>query len=157
SLLGGTSFAVLPGTDAPTTPAVLLERIIGKNDLIGSEFLERGARAARCVGRIRIRAGGRPLGFGTGSLVAPRLLLTNHHVLNAVDRATASTVEFNVEDGLDGRPLTPVVFALAPQDFFLTDAALDFALVAVGPPTGGGSGLEGFGFNLARQDDDPVL
>src|SRR5262249_34686322 len=94
AVFGGTSFAILPhGADAPTPPEVLLERIIGKNDLIGSEFLERGARAARSVGRIRIRAGGRPLGFGTGSLVAPRLLLTNNHVLGALDRAAASTVE----------------------------------------------------------------
>ena len=135
----------------------LLERIIGKNDLIGSEFLERGARAARSVGRIRIRAGVRPLGYGTGSLIAPRLLLTNNHVLNALDRAAASTVEFNVEDGLDGRPLTPVVFALSPRDFFFTDPAFDFTLVAVGPQTGGDPGLEPFGFNLARQDDDSIL
>ena len=158
AVFGAPSFATLPATDAPTTPEVLLERIIGKNDLIGSEFLERGARAARSVGRIRIRGtGGRPLGFGTGSLVAPRLLLTNNHVLNALDRAAASTVEFNVEDGLDGRPLTPVVFALAPRDFFLTDPALDFTLVAVGPQTGGDCGPDPFGFNRARQDDDPVL
>jgi V8-like Glu-specific endopeptidase len=154
------SFAVLqaaPGETA-STPELLLERIIGKNDLIGAEFLERGARAARAVGRVRIRApGGRPLGFGTGSLVAPRLLLTNNHVLNAADRAAASTVEFNVGDGLDGRPLTPVTFALAPQDFFVTDPALDFTLVAVGPPAGGGDGLDAFGWNAARADDDPIL
>ncbi len=158
AVFGGASFATLPSTgDAPTTPEVLLERIIGKNDLIGSEFLERGARAARSVGRIRIRADGRPLGFGTGSLVAPRLLLTNNHVLNALDRAAASTVEFNVEDGPDGRPLTPVVYALAPQDFFFTDPALDFTLVAVGSQTGGDAALDLFGFNIALPDDDPVL
>jgi DNA/RNA endonuclease G (NUC1)/V8-like Glu-specific endopeptidase len=157
AVFGVPSFAVLPGADAPATPEVLLERIIGKNDLIGSEFLERGARAARSVGRIRVRAGGRPLGFGTGSLVAPRLLLTNNHVLGTRDRAAASTVEFNVEDGPDGKPLTPAVFALAPQDFFLTDVALDFTLVAVGAPAGDGAGLDLFGFNSARTDDDPVL
>jgi DNA/RNA endonuclease G (NUC1)/V8-like Glu-specific endopeptidase len=153
------TFATLPAAgDALTTPEVLLERIIGKNDLIGAEFLDSGARAARSVGRIRIRgANGRPLGYGTGSLVAPRLLLTNNHVLSALDQATASTVEFNVQEGPDGKPLIPEVFELAPQDFFVTDPVLDFTLVAVGQRGSSGAGLESFGWNRARLDDDPIL
>ena len=158
-LTPGVSFATLPAVgDAPKSPEAMLERIIGKNDLIGAEFLDSGARAARAVGRIRIRgAGGRPLGYGTGSLVGPRLLLTNHHVLNAPEQATASTVEFNVQEGPDGKPLTPEVFELAPQDFFVTDAVLDFTLVAVGQRGSGGADLEAFGWNRARPDDDPIL
>src|SRR5262249_38384861 len=40
-------------------------------------------------------------------------------------------VEFNYEDGLDGRPLEPVVLRLDPDTFFRNDQQLDFALVAV--------------------------
>jgi DNA/RNA endonuclease G (NUC1)/V8-like Glu-specific endopeptidase len=159
SFLGGISFGIVNNAaETPTTTDMLLERIIGKNDLIGAEFLERGARAARATGRIRIRAANqRVLGFGTGSLIAPRLLLTNNHVLGTLERAAASTVEFNVEDGLDGKPLTPVVFALAPQEFFLTDPALDFTVVALGLPTEGTASVESFGFNFARPEDNLVL
>ena len=39
-------------------------------------------------------------------------LLTNNHGLGTVDQAASSSVEFNVEDGPDGRPLTPVVFGV---------------------------------------------
>jgi endonuclease I len=40
-------------------------------------------------------------------------------------------VEFNLQAGLDGAPLVPVVFPLDPQSFFATDAGLDFSVVAV--------------------------
>ena len=63
----------------------------------------------------RIHIGGRTgatEGFGTGFLVAPRLLLTNHHVLADAEQATQC-------------------FALVPQEFFLTDRELDYSLVAV--------------------------
>jgi DNA/RNA endonuclease G (NUC1)/V8-like Glu-specific endopeptidase len=157
ALSGQPSYALVSGAEAPAR-VDLFEQIIGKNDLIGAEFLESGARAARAVGRIRVRnQSGKPIGFGTGSLIAPRLLLTNNHVLNGPERAAASTVEFNVQDGPDGNPLPVETFALAPQDFFLTDPALDFALVAVGERKGGSASLDDFGWNRARPDDDPIL
>src|SRR5262249_13246580 len=74
-LAGATAFATIAGAPEEASPALLLERIIGKNDLIEARFLEAGARAARGVGRVSIRsASGRTLGFGTGSLIGPRLL-----------------------------------------------------------------------------------
>ena len=159
AMMSGGSFAVLPKPGAPLeSPQLLLERIIGRNDLIGAEFLDRGARAAQAVARITIRSpGGRKIGYGTGSLIAPLLLLTNNHVLNTLENAAASTIEFNVQDGSDGTPLKPELFALAPQDFFFTDPVLDFTVVAVGQSSNGTSPLTGFGFNKARPDDDPVL
>ena len=50
-------------------------------------------------------AGGRLQGYGTGSLVSPSLLLTNHHVLPDAETARTSIIEFNYQDGIDGRPL----------------------------------------------------
>jgi len=160
-ILGGAvAFAPIPAAEpARSGPELALERIFGKNDLVDIRFLEAGARAARAVGRIRIRAtSGRNLGFGTGSLIAPRLLLTNHHVLPDQATAAASLVEFNVQDGLDGKPMTPAAFRLIPGDFFLTSIELDCTLVAVQPRAEVGEELVPLGWNAPPSaDDDPVL
>ena len=137
---------------------IALERILGRNDLVEARFLEAGARAALATGRVRMwTAGGRPAGFGTGSLVGPRVLLTNHHVLRDAAQAAASLVEFNVQDDVDGRPLTPEVFALQPQDWFVTSSELDFTLVAVAPHSLADTPLDRFGFTPGCADDDPIL
>ena len=71
--------------------------------------------AGRAVGRVNIRdAGGRLQGYGTGSLVSPTLLLTNHHVLPDAATARNSVIEFNYQDGIDGKPLLAQVFPLDP-------------------------------------------
>ena len=123
----------------------VLERIINTPDFVDVRYLEAGFRASHAVGRVDIRDhAGRVIGFGTGSLVTSRLLLTNHHVLPDADTAAASEIEFNFEDGIDGQPLKPVAFPLDPTAFFLADEKLDFALVAVG---GSPQDLATFGCN----------
>jgi endonuclease G, mitochondrial len=123
----------------------VLERIINTPDFVDVRYLEAGSRASHAVGRVDIRDhAGRVIGFGTGSLVTSRLLLTNHHVLPDADTAAASEIEFNFEDGVDGQPLKPVAFPLDPTTFFLADEKLDFALVAVG---GSPQDLAAFGCN----------
>src|SRR5262245_51452051 len=59
-----------------------LERMIGTSDLMGVAFLERGLQVARTVGRIWVgMVAGQPMGYATGFLVSPRLLMTNFHIL----------------------------------------------------------------------------
>jgi len=114
---------------APVDPNVL-ERILGLNDLISVRFLEQGWIASRAVGRIHISDG---LGFGTGFMISPRLLLTNNHVLEDKNIAARSFVEFDYQLGIGShRPLSQE-FDLVPEEFFLTDKGLDFTLVAVQP------------------------
>jgi endonuclease G len=126
-------------------PAKLLEKIINTADFVGVRYLEAGVAAARAVGRVNIRdANGRVHGFGTGSLVSPTLLLTNHHVLPDAETARSSVIEFNFQDGIDGKPLLPQVLALDPDRFFLADDERDFALVAVKATV---TELAPFGFN----------
>ena len=118
--------------EAMAAAGALLERIINTDDLLGVRYLEGGATAAPAVCRINIKeASGRLVGFGTGSLVSPELLLTNHHVLPTAEVAASSTAEFNYQDGLAGLPLSPSPFGFAPDRFFLADEELAFALVAV--------------------------
>jgi S1-C subfamily serine protease len=76
----------------------LVERVIGKTrDFLSIGFFEGGLSASRGVGRIVTHLGSGLVSYGTGFLVSPRLLLTNHHVLRAEDDAAISTVEFNYQ------------------------------------------------------------
>ena len=86
--------------------AFALERVIGKSDLIGVVYLELALAVSRSVGRVHIRtATGQTVGFGTGFMVSPRLLLTNNHVLSSAREASNSRVEFNFQEDLAGQPL----------------------------------------------------
>ncbi|MFI0405795.1 DNA/RNA non-specific endonuclease [Actinomadura sp. 3N508] len=126
-------------------PAARLEKIINTVDYVGVRYLDAGVAAARTVGRVNIRdEGGRTVGYGSGSLVSPSLFLTNHHVLPDAGTALTSMIEFNYQDGVDGRPLAVVAFELDPERFFLADEGLDFALVAVDAPA---AELAAFGHN----------
>lgn len=131
--------------DVPERPGVLLEKVIGTADFLDARYLEAGVSAARAVCRVQIRdPSGRVVGHGSGSLVSPRLLLTNHHVLESSEVAAASAAEFNFQDGVDGQPLQPRVFGFEPATFFVADEQRDFALVAVRAADGD---LAEFGFN----------
>lgn len=110
----------------------LFELVIGNDDSLPRKFLELGSRAARSVGRIVAPLGNGATRFGTGSLIAPSLVLTNNHVLesSAVAATAALELEF-YELGPSTFPDERQAFALAPQDFFFTDEELDFTLVGV--------------------------
>ncbi|GAA2724081.1 DNA/RNA non-specific endonuclease [Actinocorallia aurantiaca] len=135
--------------------AAQLEKIINTADFVGVRYLDAGVAAARGVGRVNIRDDqGRLLGYGTGSLVSPALLLTNHHVLPDAETARCSVIEFDYQDGIDGEPLPSKVYGLAPDRFFLADADRDFALVAVDAPAGE---LAGFGFNRLIESEGKAI
>jgi endonuclease I/V8-like Glu-specific endopeptidase len=109
-----------------------LERIFGRDDMMRLDFFSDGLNAARAVGRIRIvSSSGAISGFGTGFLIAPRLLITNHHVIGTPDEAATSFVEFKYEDNDDGSIPPPSIRKLRPDLFFLTDDPLDYTITAV--------------------------
>jgi endonuclease G len=87
-------------------------------------------------------------------MISPNLLLTNHHVLDTVQAAATSQVEFDFQDGIDGMLLNVTTFGLDPDRFFLADEALDFAIVAVRADT---EELAPFGFNRLIKSDGKVL
>jgi endonuclease G, mitochondrial len=136
----------------PSTAKVVLERIIGDhNDLQPVTFLSRGAQVARTIGRISLRRGGRLVPFGTGFLVAPRLLLTNNHVLPDVHLAAESVIEFDCDPGTPDSRF--VLVATDPDRLLLTDAHLDYTLVALRDLHDGRPPGEEFGWNplIGRQ------
>jgi len=124
------------------------ERIIGvSKDLQAWSFLPRGVRAAGSVARISVRENGRELPLGTGFLVSPRLLMTNHHVLPDQASAQACFVEFSAQVTVDNTPDAAVRFELDSGAFFLTDEHLDFTLVQIAANAGSPAPGERFGWN----------
>lgn len=108
------------------------ERILLGNELQDVNYLERGAVAARAVARIAIkRPNGSLAGWGTGFLVAPGVLLTNHHVLPDAASSQQSEAHFGFERDYEGVQGVPHIYALAPSSLFYSNPTLDFTVVAV--------------------------
>jgi endonuclease G len=124
-----------------------MERVMGRSDLFPISYLERGLNVGRSVCRIEIRDRiGRVLGYGTGFLVSPSLILTNNHVLEEAESARYSLAQFNHETDLNLVPRPVRSFRLMPDRFFITDIDLDFSLVAVEPASADGTRLSDFGY-----------
>ncbi|HEU4667090.1 MAG TPA: DNA/RNA non-specific endonuclease [Arthrobacter sp.] len=141
---------------------LVLERIIGGNNLLGIAFLELGTAVARSVGRVIVRDRFQVRSFGTGFMISPRLALTNNHVLPNAESARFSRLEFNFQNGITGLPLATSQFDLEPDTFFRTDPGLDVTVVAVAPksrPEGGTAPvpLSGFGFNRTTKEQGKIL
>ncbi len=87
---------------------IVRERVVGRSaDFLFVEFFEQGLFASRAVGRIVTALGGGRRQFGTGFMVSPRLLLTNHHVLPTDAVAGTSVVEFNYQRDWRRQEMTP--------------------------------------------------
>lgn len=138
--------------------SLLHERVIGDRDFLGIEFLEMAMAVARFVGRVHIRQRpGVSRGFGSGSVVSPRLFLTNNHVLPDADTARHSEVEFDYQKDRFGRPLNVVICGLEPDTFFLTDRKLDFSIVAVREESLSGPPLKNYAWVRLRADSGKAL
>ncbi|MEU6430133.1 serine protease [Microbispora sp. NPDC046973] len=135
------------------------ERILGvAKDLQAWSFLPRGARAARTVARISVSENGREVPIGTGFLVSPRLLLTNHHVFPCPQAVRQAFAEFDAQVSVDNTPEVAKRFTLDPDAFFVADEGLDFALVLVAPGADGRPAGEVFGWNrLSAQPGKLVI
>ncbi len=105
-----------------------LEIILDDSNLLPFDFLRTGDRLGRAVVKIQRRDGA----AGTGFLVAPGILLTNHHVLPDADTASESTAAANYEANPPDDPAgRAVVVPLRPSDLFVANEDLDFAFCAV--------------------------
>jgi DNA/RNA endonuclease G (NUC1)/V8-like Glu-specific endopeptidase/pimeloyl-ACP methyl ester carboxylesterase len=110
--------------------ALLNERVLNEaEEFLSVLFVKRAAIVTKSVGRIVAR--GTRQGFGTGFLVAPGVLITNHHVLGSAADARNASVQFDYELNYRYRQGKTETFEFRPQDLFYADRSLDFALVAV--------------------------
>lgn len=123
--------APLPWPEEEAAEEGALERILGsRSTLLGIAFLEEGLRVGKAVGRITscFDSG---CYHGTGFLVGPDLLLTNHHVLfdqgHGDQRAAEVELLLDYEEGFDGRLREPRAFKGRPESI-LGDKADDWAV-----------------------------
>ncbi|WP_422037076.1 DNA/RNA non-specific endonuclease [Roseibium sp.] len=109
------------------------ERIVGDfEEFVSVKYLKRAPIVLRSVGRITYKHAPQS-GFGTGFLVAPGILITNHHVLPTMEEARRSMVQMDYELRFSEGTLPSHEFHLLPDQFFVTNAELDFSVVAVAP------------------------
>ena len=144
-----------------------LERVINGSDFMPVWFLSRGAELRRTVAMIRAQCNGNKA-FGTGFLVGPRLLLTNHHVLDWTDKhkeglaaiVQESFADFDFEEQVDGAFRPTQTFRLQPSTLLLTSpwGELDYVLVALEPRSqnGGQASIEEYGYNRLAGDQGKI-
>lgn len=123
------------------------EAIVGDtNDLQQVAFLLEGGRVRRAIAYVESNDA-REARTGTGFLISDRLFLTNQHVIPDADAAKGTVITFDREMLANGRPSATTSFWLDPDTFALfSDVnALDYALIAVGPRSGGSAELADLG------------
>lgn len=119
------------------------EVAIGRDDSLEAAFLELLAARRHAVGIIRTEGinheGINGSWSGTGFMVSPNLLLTNHHVLNSAAVASAAEVAFDYElsaqlvaSGRKGFATAGRTYTLRPDKVFITSpfkGGLDYTFV----------------------------
>jgi V8-like Glu-specific endopeptidase len=110
-------------------PAVLTEKIIGENTLKPIAFLARGLTAARSVALVAVTHADQSW-TGSGFLVGPDVVLTNHHVVGSAADGAATELRFDFEEDeygvmrdYSGFGVTSVLAADAKLDFSLLEVA----------------------------------
>jgi len=138
----------------PLVEAIGFERVIGRPDFQGMDFVEMALAVGRIICRVQVKSSPSALqAYGTGFLVSPRLLMTNNHVLTSEADARYSLAEFDYQHDRHGTMLPVATFELAPDEFFATSRDLDFSLVAVKPVSRNRIQLSTYGWArlIARQ------
>ncbi|MFD8413654.1 trypsin-like peptidase domain-containing protein [Streptomyces sp. NPDC059650] len=142
-----------PDVPAPPQAAETKEEVVSTDDTLPYEFLPGGVLAALSVARIKVSPfqGGAPLqpnGYphsGTGWLIAPGLLVTNHHVVTARTRTAAGQTPVDPADlelqarnsrsrfdyGADETETEEV----AAEALLASDAGLDYAVLRLAGET----------------------
>ena len=139
---------LLAETDDPLAVQVGLERIIRGNDLDSINYLAKGTLASHSVCRIQLKdARSNLVGYATGFMIGPGVLITNNHVFGKPGDAANSVADFDYELDVAGMEREPVRFAFQPDKLFYTNDKLDYSIVAVAPISqSGGRDLSDWGW-----------
>ena len=163
----GAKVAAVVGTE-------IEEKIIFVNDLVPFEFLRKAGRAGRSVvkmivpvhlnGTLRKQPlSGKPMeGFGTGWMIGPKHIITNHHVIDARSpgEAEASQQDFALQGDkavvhFDYDHLEAVGERIGVAGLRAADKALDYAILEL-PEALTREPLTLWGGPMALTDDTPV-
>ncbi len=106
------------------SPADVQEKIIGENTLRDVRILELAWQASQAVVRIVTAEN-----LGSGFLVAPNLIMTNHHVIGSQSAAQPCAFQFNYQLDRLLKPMPVQVARAKPDGLFYTNADLDMTVV----------------------------
>lgn len=101
-----------------------VEAVVGINNELPFNFLLKGVAVGQAV--CKVQASGVAFNgefgawAGTGFLVAPNVLLTNHHVINSPDVATSALCIFDYQADAQGNAMPVHTFRLDPAKLFVT-------------------------------------
>lgn len=139
---------LLAETEDALAAQVGLERIIQGNDLDSINYLAKGMLASRAVCRIQLKdARSNLVGYATGFMIGPGVLITNHHVFGKPGDAVHSVADFDYEFDVAGTERESVRFSFQPDRLFYTNDKLDYSIVAVAPTShSGGRDLSDWGW-----------
>ena len=138
---------LLAQTEDPKAAQIALERIINGNDLDSINYLAKGTLASRSICRIQLKdAGSNLVGYASGFMIGPGVLLTNHHVFGGPSDATNSLADFDYELDINGMERQPTRFGFEPRKLFYTNDKLDYTIVAVAPVSDDGRTLSDWGW-----------
>lgn len=143
-----------PQAAAPLQGARGLEAIVDLNDTDQINFLDHGMRASQSVCRLLYQ--GQPI--GTGFLIAPGLLLTNHHVVGDTESAAGFVAQFSYQLDADDNPLQPTRFALDSSRFVTSGVDdFDFTIVGIRSTSSDPVPLSRFGWLPLNPSTDKIL
>ncbi len=110
------------------TQEEVLEKIVGENTLRPIAFLQKGINASRSVTYIEISSGSKKWS-GTGFMISPNLLITNHHVLPQRNLLAGAIFRFNYQLDLNGNPELFKDYSALPEGIFYYNDKLDYTVV----------------------------
>ena len=102
-----------------------LEKIIGKNELLDINWLERALMASKSVCKVLL-----PHSAGTGFLLKGGYLLTNNHVISSNADVKNAKAIFNFYVDANGYPQPICEYKFDPT-FYKTNKELDYSLVKI--------------------------
>jgi hypothetical protein len=120
----------LPEWKSTNTSQEVLEKIFGENTLRPIAFLAWGLEVSRSVAYVRV-TDGMKCWSGTCFMVAPSLVMTNHHVIQNASQLPGIVVRFNYQQDLLGRDQETKDYIAAPNGLFHTNQSLDYTLFEV--------------------------
>jgi V8-like Glu-specific endopeptidase len=146
--------------DVPATPSKLIDRwrgsisvadvqekIIGENTLRHIYILNLAIEAAKAVVHLRL-----PNGAGTGFMITPDLLMTNHHVIASREQAEQTEYTFNYQLDINGKESSVHIAQGLQGGAFYTNVELDYTVVSLKDLPDFGSPLV-FKSKQMRKDD----
>lgn len=122
--------------DTPSKPVetapIPQEKVLGINNLRQIAWLARAIEVSRSICRIIINLPNGAQEYGTGFLISPDVIMTNHHVIDSAAKAGQAVIEFNYQQAFQGGEQPSTRYYLDPSQIY-TNQTLDYSLVKVLP------------------------